>query len=236
MIDISNLHKHYKDTIATDIPSLHIHTGERIGLVGNNGAGKTTLLSLILDLIKADKGAVLIDGINVCESEDWKPLVSAYLDAHFVIDYLTPKEFFDFIATVRGISPDELQERLAAMGRLFDDQILGHKKFIRDLSKGNSKKVGIASALISQSPIVILDEPFANLDPSSQFELQRLLRDLSEKQTLIVSSHDLTHISEVCDRIVILEQGQIVNDLLKSENTLSELKTYFASKSKSNEI
>jgi ABC-2 type transport system ATP-binding protein len=236
MIEISGLYKKYGSTVATDIETLSIRAGERIGLVGNNGAGKTTLISLMLDLIKADRGSVNFEGEEVDKSEAWKNKIAAFLDDTFIIDYLTPDEYFKFIAKVRQISDADLHMRLNILEPIFKGQIIGEKKYIRDLSKGNKKKVGIAAALIAEPSLLYLDEPFANLDPSSQIVLQRMVNDLPSDMTLFISSHDLTHISQVCKRIIILENGKIVKDLETSTNTLLELKTYFAAKSDVNEI
>ena len=236
MISILKLNKKYGSTIATDIPELEITAGEHIGLVGNNGAGKTTLISLMLDLIKADEGSVLFDNQDVSRSEEWKYQIAAFLDETFIIDYLSPDEYFNFIARVRGIEQTDLDHRLSTFEQFFNGQILGQKKYIRDLSKGNKKKVGIAGALIANPRMLYLDEPFANLDPSSQIILQRMIANLPAEMTILISSHDLTHISEVSKRIIILENGKIVKDLETSANTRIELKSYFAAKSDINEI
>lgn len=236
MLEITDLYKQYGDTVAANVSNLTIAQGERVGIVGNNGAGKTTIISLILDLIKSDRGTILMDGYNVVSQEDWKPHVAAFLDESFVIDYLTPDEYFGFLGRIRNLPQAEIEERLLPLHEFFNDQILGQKKYIRDLSKGNKKKVGIAGAMLAQPKLLILDEPFANLDPSSQYMLQQIISNVSKEQTILVSSHDLSHISEVCDRIIIVEDGAIVKDLKKNENTLLELKSYFAAKSEADEI
>lgn len=106
---------------------------------------------------------------------------------------------------------------------------MGTGKLIRDLSKGNQKKTGIAAALISEPQILILDEPFTALDPTSQIRLKRMLNNLktNRNMTMIISSHDLNHVTEVCDRIVVLEKGFVVKDIQTDENTLNELESYF---------
>ena len=236
MIEIQDLYKQYGETVATDIAHMNIVAGEHIGLVGNNGAGKTTLISLMLDLIKADRGAVLFDGENVAQSDNWKSSVAAFIDETFTIDYLTPDEYFTFVGRIRGIGKEELQTRLDKFEQFFNGAILDQKKYIRDLSKGNKKKVGIAGALIANPRVLYLDEPFANLDPSSQIILQRMIANLRDEMTILISSHDLTHISEVCERIIVVENGKIVKDLETSANTRHELRSYFTAKSDQNEI
>lgn len=229
MIEISNLSKIYNGVTVLNIPSLHIGEGESFGLVGNNGAGKTTLFRLILDLIEATTGEVSINGMPVARREEWKHSVGSFLDEGFLIDFLTPEEFFLFTGKVYGKSKQEVFEFLGKMEELFNGEILGGKKFIRDLSKGNQKKVGIAASLIGDPKILILDEPFTALDPSSQIRLKRMLNELQEQHhtTLLISSHDLNHITEVCRRTVILEHGVVVKDLATSADTLHELEEYF---------
>lgn len=229
MIEVSNLKKIYDGTIVLDIPQLKINEGESFGLVGNNGAGKTTFFRLLLDLIEASSGEVKIDGQPVARREEWKSLVGSFLDEGFLIDFLTPNEFFDFTGKLYNRSEGDISTFLSSMEEFFNGEILGSEKFIRDLSKGNQKKVGIAVALIGNPQILILDEPFTALDPTSQIRLKRLLNELktSRKITILISSHDLNHITEVCERTVVLEKGQIVKDIPTSENTLKELETYF---------
>lgn len=228
MIKIENLTKTYANVCATDIPSLQIYQGEIIGLVGNNGAGKTTIFSLILDLIKADTGKIFSDGIPVFESESWKKHTGAYISESFVIDFLTPEEYFEFIAELHNWNKTELHEFLLKFESLFNDEILGKKKYIRDLSKGNQKKVGITGALIGNPKVIILDEPFANLDPTSQSKLKRVITETTTHENIIlISSHGLSHIAEICTRIFIMEHGKIIKDLPKTEDAIESLKSYF---------
>jgi len=229
MIQVNNLQKSYSGTVVLDLPELQIEKGEVFGLVGNNGAGKTTFFSLVLDLIRASKGKVTIEGIPVSKSEEWKSLTSAYIDESFIIGYLTPDEYFNFIGEMRDMNANDISKFLADFSEFFNDEILGKKKFIRDLSKGNQKKVGVVGALMGNPELVILDEPFANLDPTSQFKLRQIIKDYaSEKgKTFMISSHDLDHVADVCTRIVILEKGKVVRDVQKTETTLAELEEFF---------
>ena len=230
MIQISNLSKIYSDVTVLNIDSLTIPQGESFGLVGNNGAGKTTLFRLILDLIEANSGNVTIEGKPVARRDEWKSIVGSFLDEGFLIDFLTPEEYFKFVGKLYNKSEGDIALFLEGMKDFFNDEILSDKKLIRDLSKGNQKKVGIAAALISDPKILILDEPFTALDPSSQIRLKRLLNDLQEKDhmTMLISSHDLNHVTEVCSRTVVLEKGKIVRDIQTGEDTLKELESYFA--------
>ena len=230
MILLNNLSKQYSGNTVLDINSLTIQNGESFGLVGNNGAGKTTMFRLILDLIEANSGEVLIDNQSVARRDDWKIFVGSFLDEGFLIDFLTPEEYFNFVGKLYNKSEGDIAQFLDSMKDFFNEEILGGKKLIRDLSKGNQKKVGIAAALLPDPKILILDEPFTALDPSSQIRLKRLLNDLQETKgmMMLISSHDLNHVTEVCKRIVILEKGLIVKDIQRSEDTLKELESYFA--------
>lgn len=230
MISVNGLRKTYNGITVVNIPQLQINRGEAFGLVGNNGAGKTTFFRMILDLIRPTEGEVLSKGENVQQNEAWKHYTGSYLDEGFLIDFLTPEEYFNFIGKLHNHTQGDMQEFLNRFADIFNDEILGKRKYIRDLSKGNQKKVGIAAALMSNPEILILDEPFANLDPSTQIRLKNMLRVISvEKQvTMLISSHDLSHVIEVCERIVVLNKGEIVQDIQTSENTLKELEAYFA--------
>lgn len=230
MIQIENLSKRYQQNVVLQIDKLDINEGESFGLVGNNGAGKTTLFSLLLDLIQPTSGQVTNNGINVSQSEDWKNFTSAFLDESFLIGYLTPTEYFKFIADLRGVSQADLDVFLQPFASFFNDEILDNSKYIRDLSKGNQKKVGIAGAFIGNPKVVILDEPFANLDPTTQIRLKNLLKDFAQQKniTMLISSHDLQHTVEVSNRIVALQKGQVVKDIQTDENTMSELENLFA--------
>ena len=229
MITINNLVKTYNRTVAVDIPQLDVGFGI-IGLVGNNGAGKTTLFRLILDLIKADRGEVLSNEKNVAESEDWKSYTAAYIDEGFLIQYLTPEEYFYFVGKLHNRTKADVDEHLSNFTAFFDGSVLKSKKYIRDLSKGNQFKVGIAACLLQNPDALILDEPFANLDPSSQIRLIQMLKEQNAKKpmTILISSHDLNHITGVCTRILLMEKGRILKDLQTSSDTLNELEDYFS--------
>jgi ABC-2 type transport system ATP-binding protein len=213
-----------------NIPSAVIPQGESFGLVGNNGAGKTTFFRLILDLIEATTGEVKIDGQEVMHNDAWKTSTGSFLDEGFLIDFLTTEEYFSFVGKLYHKSEGDIILFLDSMKDFFNDEILGSKKLIRDYSKGNQKKIGIAAALIGDPTILILDEPFTALDPSSQIRLKRFLVDLQTKynMTMLISSHDLNHVTDVCKRIVVLEKGKIVKDLNTNSETLKELEEYFA--------
>jgi len=229
IIEVKDLSKIYNGLKVLDIPELTIRKGESFGLVGNNGAGKTTFFRLALDLIRADSGYVTSKGKRIDGADEWKPYTGSFLDHGFLIDFLTPEEYFNFLASVYGMIKSQKDEFLASFEDLFAGEVLGKNKYIRELSSGNQQKVGIVSSLFGSPEIVILDEPFNSIDPSTQIRLIRLLNKLSQEQgvTLMISSHDLNHITEVCKRIVLLEDGKIIDDKITSPNTLAELMKYF---------
>lgn len=230
MIQVTDLKKEYNGNLVLNIGSLEIQKGESFGLVGNNGAGKTTFFSLLLDLIEPSQGQVTTNGITVNKSEAWKPFTAAFLDESFLIGYLTPEEYFYFIGELRGQNKADIDALLTQHEDFFNGEILNNKKYLRDLSKGNQKKVGIIATLIGKPEVIILDEPFANLDPTTQFRLKKIIKDLADDKdvTILVSSHDLAHTTEVSDRIVAMHKGEIVKDIRTSTETLKELEAFFA--------
>ncbi|AIZ41049.1 ABC transporter ATP-binding protein [Cellulophaga baltica] len=230
MITVQNLTKTYGKNTVLNIPSLEIPKGQSFGLVGNNGAGKTTLFSLLLDLIQPTTGHINNNGVQVNTSEDWKPFTTAFIDETFLIGYLTAEEYFYFIGELRGQNKADVNALLSNFQDFFHGEILGQTKYLRDLSKGNQKKAGIVASFIGNPEVVILDEPFANLDPTTQIRLKGIIKDLAANNsvTVLVSSHDLIHVTEVCERIVVLNKGELVKDIETSEATLKELELFFA--------
>lgn len=235
-IEISNLKKKFGDTVACDIPSLDVKDGEIVGLVGNNGAGKTTLFRLMLDLQKADNGCVAFttnggNVIDVAKSEEWKEHTGAYIDEGFLIDFLTPEEYFTFIAKTVDLSTSETASRLEVFSQFAGSETLGRNVLIRNLSAGNKQKVGIIAAFFRHPELVILDEPFNFLDPTSQNILKKAITDYSRASgaTVIISSHNLTHTVDVCTRIILLEHGKVLRDIPNGgeNDTTAELNEYF---------
>lgn len=229
-IKIQNLKKIYNGNTVLDIPELSIASGELIGLVGNNGAGKTTLLRLILDLIKADDGYVESNGVKVNENEDWKNYTGSYIDGRFLIDFLTPEEYFAFIADVYQIPEDVLANRLTTFESFMQGEILETKKYLRDFSQGNRQKIGIIGAMIINPKVLLLDEPFNYLDPSSQMAVARMIQHINKDlgATVIISSHNLNFVSDISSRILLLEKGKLVKNLNNEKGAaIEELNEYF---------
>ena len=229
-IKIENLKKVYNGKVALNLPELTIKSGELVGLVGNNGAGKTTLLRLILDLIKADEGHVFSDGLDVSQNDAWKRYTGSFIDGRFLIDFYTPEEYFTFIAHLYGITDAQLHERLENFRPLMHDEILGTKKYLRDFSEGNRQKIGIIGAMMINPKVLLLDEPFNYLDPSSQIIVARLIAEMNQTlgTTVLISSHNLASISEISSRILLLEKGLLIEDITDKEDVaIEKLNAYF---------
>ena len=229
-IKIDNLKKTFGEKVAIDIEQYQINKGEILGLVGNNGAGKSTMFRLILDLIKADTGTVLVNDVDVSKTEEWKEWTGAYIDDSFLIDYLTPDEYFQFIARISGISEEQLQDDLQRFEHFMAGEVTGQTKLIRNLSAGNKQKVGIVAAMLLRPQVLILDEPFNFLDPSSQSVIKHLLTQYNQETgaTILVSSHNLNHTVDICPRIALLENGHIIRDIANHNGEAqAELEDYF---------
>lgn len=229
MIEVRNLQKAYSGEPVVHIPSLGIAPGESFGLVGNNGAGKTTFFRMVLDLVRPEEREVLSKGVDVRQSEVWKQYTGSYLDESFLIDFLLPEEYFEFIGSLHGLSREATGARLEWFADFFNGEVLGRNKYIRDLSRGNQQKVGIAAAMLAEPEVLVLDEPFASLDPRAQIRLKELLLALQadSRVAMLISSHNLNHVTEVCERIAVLEKGIIVQDIQTSASTLADLEAYF---------
>lgn len=233
-VQLDNLSKRFGETVALDIDRFTIQSGDVLGLVGNNGAGKTTLFRVILDLLQPDSGTATIvaDGTSyqTARCEDWKAFTGAYIDSGFLIEYLTPDEYFSFIAKVNNISKDDVEDVLHRYADFMSGEIIGQNKLIRNLSAGNKQKVGIIAALLHRPSLLILDEPFNFLDPSSQIAMKYMLADYNRQTgaTIVVSSHNLTHTLDICTRVALLEHGRIIKDYSKSDtDMMAEIEHYF---------
>jgi ABC-2 type transport system ATP-binding protein len=227
MVELNNLQKVYGQKTALSVDNLTIRQGEFIGLVGNNGAGKTTMLSLILDLIEATNGWVKSKDLPVTNSDEWKKYTGSYLNEGFLIPFLTSLEFLEFIGELHGKNGEDVKNFLKENATFYTEEPTS-KKYIRDLSAGNKNKLGILASILTDPEILILDEPFSNLDPSSQSWLKSKLKKLNDEGvTMLISSHDLKHVTEICTRILLLENGIIIKDTNTTTETLVELENYF---------
>ena len=229
-IKIENLVKQYGKQTVLDIPELTIGSGQLVGLVGNNGAGKTTLMRLMLDLIEATAGEVTMGGHAVSQDTAWKQTTGSFIDGRFLIDFYTPEEYFGFIARAYNLPKATLDERLSQYQPLMHGEILGTKKYLRQFSEGNRQKTGIIGAMMINPQVLILDEPFNYLDPSSQMTVARLISQMNRElgTTVIISSHNLSFVSEISTRILLLEKGRIIKDLGNVDGSVTkELEDYF---------
>lgn len=236
MVILKNLRKTYGIQDAVNIPDLTIQDGTILGLVGNNGAGKTTLFRLILDLIKSDEGNVILrktaDSVpldpHLCE--EWKLFSGAYIDEGFLIDYLSAEEYFSFVGKVNEIPEECVAETMSRYSDFLTDEIIGSGKLLRDLSAGNRQKVGIVSALLADPMLIVLDEPFNFLDPSSQNHLKRLLLDYQQRTgaTMLISSHNLLHTIDISTHVALMEHGVILDYIDNvNDSAKQRLEEYF---------
>lgn len=228
MIQIQQLTKEFSGKRALDIQDLTFQQGECIGIVGNNGAGKTTLFRTVLDLLPPSTGSVEIFGQTVKNSDHWKTGVHAFVDEGFLIDFLKPIEYLEFIGKTIGAGKQSVAQLLEEYSEFVNDDIRENRKMIRELSTGSKVRVGVLSTLLGDPKLIILDEPFAHLDPTSQSRLMKMVRAKAEAGvTMILSSHNLQSVVDVCSRIVLIEAGQVKMDVRTDSDTLEALEAYF---------
>lgn len=229
-VTLDQIVKSFDSVTVLSIDHWSLETGDVVGLVGSNGAGKTTFLRLVLDLLHPDSGDVRIDGRSVATDFGWRSRTGSYLDRSFLIEYLTVGEYCRFVGQAYGMTREESDLALQKFDRFLPASSHDRTKLIRDLSTGNAKKVGITAAMFVEPELLVLDEPFANLDPPSQIQLKDYLAEMAARDdtTMIISSHDLGHVTDVCPRISLIDHGTVVRDSRTSERTLAELKSYFS--------
>ena len=227
MIKIHNLTKSFGGVTALNIEDLEIHPGECVGVVGNNGAGKTTFFKSVLDLLKPDSGFVSVEDVHVNASADWQNHLNAFIDESFLIEFLKPKEYLTFILKMKN-SRFDVEGLLTSYSEFSNKDIDENKKYIRDLSTGTKIRIGVLSLLAGDPKYLIMDEPFAHLDPTSQAKLRKLIRSQKEEgRCVIVSSHNLQNIAESCDRVILIEAGKIKYDVEVNEENMKKLGAYF---------
>ena len=233
VLTASNLAKSYRGHQVVKDVSITVASGQVVGLLGPNGAGKTTCFYMIVGSISHDRGEVNIDDEDITH-------MAVHERARKGIGYL-PQEASVFrkltaeqnlLAILETRTDLDHQAQIETANKLMNEFRITHIKDTLglSLSGGERRRVEIARALTTDPDFIILDEPFANLDPTTQIRLKKILKDLTTKSqaTVLISSHDLGHVTEVCDRIVVLEKGAVVRDIKTSEQTLNELETYFS--------
>jgi len=212
MIEVRDVTKRYGTTVALDRVSFSVERGSILGFLGPNGAGKSTTMKIITTFLAADSGTVTVDGIDVLQ----QPLAVrgkiGYLPENVPLYHdMTVHEYLHFVGRARGLDGARLRERLdwcvEATGLQYE-----YEKRIQELSKGYKQRTGLAQALIHDPDILILDEPTSGLDPLQIIGIRKLIGSLAGQKTVIFSTHILQEVSPVTDRVVIINEGQVVAD------------------------
>ena len=217
VIEISNLTKRYGDIVAVDNISFNVEKGKICGFLGPNGAGKTTTLNIITGYIGATSGSVKINGFDILKEADEAKKQFGYLpELPPVYMDMTVEEYLKFAAELKQINKADRRKAVDEAIELAGlDKV--NKRLIRNLSKGYRQRVGVAQAVIGMPEVIILDEPTVGLDPGQIIEMRELIKKLGKKHTVILSSHILSEISEVCEQIYIIARGKIVANCSKEE-------------------
>ena len=210
MIEVKNLVKRYGNHLALDNVSFTIEKGEVVGFLGPNGAGKSTTMNIITGYLSSTEGDVLVDGLSVLDEPEKAKAKIGYLpEIPPLYTDMTVNEYLSFVCDLKKVPASKKAEtitRITKQVRISDVR----KRLIRNLSKGYKQRVGIAQALIGDPEVLILDEPTVGLDPKQITEVRDLIKGLSENHTLIISSHILAEVQNVCDRVIIINKGRVV--------------------------
>ena len=214
MVEVTNLSKSYGDKVALRNISFSIEPGQVVGLLGLNGAGKSTTMNILTGYISATSGKVAIDGHDILsQGRKAKSLIGYLPEQPSFYPEMRVDEHLNFICDLKGVYKNK-SERMAHLDEV--SQRVGinqvRKRMIRNLSKGYRQRVGFAQALIGSPKVIILDEPTAGLDPSQIIEIRKLIKECGKTSTVIVSSHILFEIGTVCDRVIVIHEGQMIAD------------------------
>ena len=224
MIEVNHLTKRYGKTCAVDDISFTVEDGCIYGLLGPNGAGKSTTMNVITGYISATSGTVKIDGHDILEEPKQAKSSIGYLpELPPLYTDMTVEEYLAFVAELKGVK--KKADRVAALEKTIERaglQKMEHR-LIRNLSKGYRQRVGIAASLLGEPKVIILDEPTVGLDPAQMIEIRALIRDLGKTHTVILSSHILSEVQSVCDRVLIIAHGKLV-----AQGTPEELAAHLA--------
>jgi len=211
-IIVENLTKKYGPQRAVDNISFEVKTGEVVGFLGPNGAGKTTTMKIITCYMAPTEGDVKVGGLSILEDSEQIKKKIGYLPESNPLYYEMPVlEYLEFVADLQGFPRNKINSRIADMVHMTGLAAEKHKK-IGELSKGYKQRVGLAQAMIHDPEILILDEPTTGLDPNQIVEIRKLIKELGKEKTVILSTHILPEVEATCDRILIINQGQIVAD------------------------
>ena len=227
MIEINNLVKRYGDKKAVKGISFTVNDGEVLGFLGPNGAGKTTTMNIITGYISSTSGTVKVNGHDILEEPELAKKEIGYLPENPPLyNDMTVKEYLNFICDLKGVEKarrKNMLDNIVSMVKISDvyDRLIGN------LSKGYKQRVGIAQALVGNPSILILDEPTVGLDPNQIIEIRRLIKALSKNHSIVISSHILSEIQEIADRVVIINRGKIA-----AVDTISDLSKRLSGQSK----
>ena len=207
MIELRNITKKFGETKAIDDISFRIERGEIVGFLGQNGAGKTTTMKIITGIFEPTEGEVLIDDNKLTAKS--KEKIGYMPEDTPLYDSMTVKEFIDFMAELKGLKKSE---RADAVSNLIKQLNLGEvqKKLIKNISRGYKQRVSLAGALVGNPEILILDEPTVGLDPKQIVEIRNLIKSLKNDHTVLLSSHILSEVDQICDKIIIINKGKII--------------------------
>ena len=231
MIEVKNLVKKYGDHVAVDHLTFTVEKGQVYGFLGPNGAGKSTTMNIMTGYIGATEGEVIIDGHDILtDAQEAKKCIGYLPEIPPVYPDMTVEEYLQFSAQLKGIKKEERGEQIAKVMAM--TQVEGvADRLIKNLSKGYRQRVGLAHAIMGFPPIIILDEPTVGLDPKQIIEIRELIKELSKEHTVILSSHILSEISEVCDYVMIIAHGRLIasdttenlTKMMEGQNTYSFL-------------
>ena len=211
MVEISHLTKRYGSVLAVDDISFSANEGEILGLLGPNGAGKSTTLNIITGYLSSSSGSVTVEGFDIlAQPKEAKAKIGYLPEIPPLYPEMTVKKYLEFLFDLKKVRlpKKEHVDEVMAIVKLTDVK----NRIIRNLSKGYRQRVGLAGALIGNPPVLILDEPTVGLDPKQIIETRKLIKSLGKKHTVIFSSHVLSEVSALCDRVVMISSGRIVAD------------------------
>ena len=212
MIELNGVSKRYGRVLALDRLTAHIARGETVGLLGPNGAGKTTLMNIVTGQLAATSGAVSVGGFDIIRSpEEAKALIGYLPEQAPLYDEMTVRDYLLFLCRLRGVVPAERDRHIADISRLTGIEAVLPRR-IGNLSRGFKQRVGLCQALCGDPEVLILDEPTAGLDPLQAAEFRQLIKSLQQDHTVLLSSHILADMEQICRRVLILRDGKLLRD------------------------
>lgn len=210
MIEVKNVTKKYGKFIAVDDISFTINDGEIVGLLGPNGAGKSTTMNMLTGFIEQTEGDIIIDGYNMLKKPKKAKKEIGYMPEGVPLyNDLTVKEFITYMAEIKNVNKKERKEKIE---KIIENTGLKdvQNKLTKNLSRGYKQRVSLAGALVGEPKILILDEPTVGLDPKQITEIRSLIKELGKTHTVILSSHILSEVSQICNKVIIINKGKIV--------------------------